>query len=1056
MFNAVSLNSNLFWIPDSMGHMIPTLRSCHVKMLFNCLVLYVICVAGITVPGYASAQTENPPIAEEYFVQQAAEESLLIRINAFEAEFESEVGTHEGQVLITSGIPGSRIVPVFQYINAPSKARQLNIEVTSSLHTGRSNFGLEISRQVVWDDRSNSVSRAYQLLSFGMQSSDGDSEANWTVKIDSLVNAGRLFQQFGMKEMRLWSNYLAAHLIQFHLHDHGIVYTMTREILADVKGSRLQKIELAALQLQAGALIGLKRSGSLRASANDPDPIQSVLARTAALAESMGFHFEQAQALNISGAEYVFDLRYTNALEQYQLAVGIADSVGDGDLATSIRESIVQIHAVQGNAPASSEVLKEIETQLVEEGGGDELALNLLAQGRLFIRSYRYNQALETLLQALVYQNNSAIRKQVNFELAKIFYATGRPDVALEYLQMAEVSTGTVQQKRGNSVIDIGEGLAMLANIYRSGNDYAQMRKARSAQGFYKPPQSQYLYEQGMDELATLKMNRSKAQSLFRQSHTAAITAGQKDLQHLSRLQFCALGANGGDTQTLCSKDNTRDSYESLFAGGVPSLSAEAMFLWAKIQVNNGKKSQAIALMDKLADELHLYRHSLPGVLGAWYWERHEQLFEYYLELLVTSDDSVSLLGLSKTRFIEKYSDLEPLPDNNSGDSDLLRIQLAERANSKPGNVSSALIENINRGLSEIRRPFRKKFYFLSKSGLQKYLRSLTNDEIVLTYHISPTTAQVWVGHRGKVLRRKIPGPAYLYPALQEARQGLAYNGISSFDSKMNELGKRLIAPVADLLTETIYWIPAGPLLGFPLDGLKLENRYLVEQHKVVNLLSFPANPSPAASMQTGDLQDIFLAGHPLDYSGDYATRLDTSTEISAVAEIFVGPGLRIVQGAALLPDEFEDPRFQNADLVHLAMPGTINLRYPGQSGLELSGDENGTGHESFMPYNIQTQKLESSLVFLSNTRTVDEPDSGFNNQLALVSDFAGAGAHSVIANLWATGGRAAEAFIKDFYHNLQDSGDVADSLQDAKRVYLKNNRDDGLFDWAGYQLFID
>ena len=1063
MFNA---GLHLFEIPGSMGRMIPILRSRYVKMLYKrrktvtemhsarCLCLIAVLMAGIAIPRPSSAQMEDPPIKEEYFVQQGADEALLIRINAFEAVFESKISARDGVLLLHSGIPESRIAPVFQYIHAPKKDRQLEIEVTSNLNTRRSEFGLALTRLEVWDDRSGSVSRAYQLLSYGMQSIRGDSAANWTVRIDYLVNAGRLFQKFGMQEMRFWSNYLAAHMIHFHLHDYSIAYTMSREILAELKGSRLQKIELATLQLQSAAMIGLKKSGALHTSASDPKPVQTVLSRTAALAESMGFKFEQASALNASGAEYASEAFYAKALEQFQQAVAIADSVGDTDLATGIRESIVQIHAVQGNASASGEVLREIETQLIEGGSGDELALNLLAQGRLLIRSFRYRQAFDVLSEALGHQNDSAIRKQINFELAKVFYQSGRPDESKVYLQKAGVSLRPGQQTRANSVINTGEGLWILANIHRAGGDYEQMRKARSAQGLYKPLPAQYLYDQGLDELAPARKNRQRARSLFRRSYTAASKTGHKDLQHLSRLQLCVLGGTGDES--LCSKTSTRGSYEWLIAGGIPRHSVAAMFLWAKILVSNGRRSEAISVLDSLVDDLHLFRHSLPGVLGAWYREWHEDLSEYYLDLLGRADGLASLLALSKIRFIETYTGFDSIAHDEAGDTDLLRVQLAQRENSADGQVQSALKDNINRGLAEIREPFRKEFEFLSRHGLQKYLDSLAKNERVLTYHISPTTAQVWVGRKGRVQQRNIANPAYLYGALQEARQGLADIGISAFENKMNALGKRLITPIADLLGQTIYWVPAGPLLGFPLDALRVKGRYLVERHIVVNLIAFPANPNPAASLRAESLPNVFLAGHPQDYSSDYATHLDSSAEIRAIADIFIGPGLTIVQGAALLPDEFQDERFRQADLVHLSMPGSIDLEYPEQSSLELSGNEYNPGRALLWPEDIRSQQLHARLVFLSATRISNTPPSGFSYQQGLISDFAGAGAHSVIANLWATEGKAAEAFITGFYAELEASGNIASSLRYAKRRYIKNNRDDGLYDWAGYQLFVD
>ncbi|NOR18944.1 MAG: hypothetical protein GQ538_02495, partial [Xanthomonadales bacterium] len=508
-------------------------------MLFKYIVVAVL-IMGLSVPGVLNAQDTDPLMTQEYFVQQAEDEALLIRIDAFEAEFESKVSGQGGNTILVSAIPGSRIVPLFQYINPQNKPRQLDIEVTSNLHTSRSEFGLALTRMAIWDDRSNSLDHAYQLLSFGLQASSDDNAASWTVKIDSLINAGRSFKQFGMKEMRLWSEYFAAHLIQLHLHDHSIVYSRCRDILAEVKGTRLQKLELATLQLQTAALIGLKRSRSVDTSSDKPDPIQFALARTAKLAQSMGFYFEQAQALNVSGAQYVVGSSYSRALIQYQQAVKIADMVGDVTLATATRESIVEIHAIQGNLSASSTVLKEIEAQLLDEGG-DELALNLLAQGRLYIRSYQFLQAYEVLSQAMVQQNDSAIRQQVNFELAKVFYATGRLERSHTYLQLANISIVNAPGARRKSVVDEGEGMRMLANIYRSRAEYEQMHKARLMQANYQPAAALYFYEKGLDELAPSDRNSSKARSFFYQSQKSAATTGQEGLHHLALLQSCAL-----------------------------------------------------------------------------------------------------------------------------------------------------------------------------------------------------------------------------------------------------------------------------------------------------------------------------------------------------------------------------------------------------------------------------------------------------------------------------------------------------------------------------------
>jgi len=1025
----------------------------------NCLLLMLAFLAALAVPELSAAQGVTQARSQSYFIQQGSNEDLLITISAFEAEFESRVSGPNGEVLLFSGITGSRIVPVFQYIYAPKSNRQLDIEVTSSLHTSRTEFGIELTRLKPWDSRSSSVSQAYRLLSFGTEIDGADTPASWTVKIDSLANAGRLFRQYGMQEMQLWANYLAAHLVLFQLHDHSFAYSMTGEILSELKGTRLQKIELATLQLRSLASIGLRKSGSLSVAAGDADPVQAVLGQTAALAQAMGYQYEQARALYASGLDYAEQSSYTKALEQFQLAVQIADAVGSAEMAKEIRESIVQIHTIQGDAPATSEVLQEIESQLVEGGGGDELALNLLAQARLLIGVYQYDEAMDVLSGALNYQNNSAIRRQINFELAKILYETGRPDQSLAFLKLAGIDPDSAQKRRGNLVIDVGEGLRIMANQYRLKGEFERMQAARRAQGQYQPLAAQYLYDQGLDSMAEATRDRQKAASFFRQSHASANTAGEADLRHLALLQYCALAEA---VDAMCARAGLKTSYEWLNRSGLPTYSLDAMYLWAQLLVVDGQRQEALPVMDRLIDEIHMLNHSLPGVLGAWYWDRHEQIFDSWLGMLIAdsrqssrADGSASLLALSKIRYVEGDAYVKADSSADKSRDEPLRVQIAQRADPAGGLSRLALNEKINMGLDMLRADFRGKFSFLSSNGLQEYLRGLANDESVLTYHLGPRLAQVWVANKGGVQRRDIANPAQLYRTMQETRQGLNNAGLNAFDRKMDDLGKRLIAPVSDILTETIYWIPAGPLMAFPVDALRINGHYLLEKHHVVNLLSFPANTHPANSLQAGALTSVFLAGNPQDYAGDYATRLETSAEIQAVADLFVGPGLQIVQGVALLPDEFQGGYFSQSKLIHLSTPGVINLEYPGDSGLELSESEYEPGRGVLMAADIRSQKLSASLVFLSSTRLVEGPRSDFASQPGLVSDFISAGAHSLVVNFWAANTESDARFINDFYRALQDSGNISESLRRSRLQYLKNSRGNSLYDWAGYQLYI-
>jgi CHAT domain-containing protein len=1017
---------------------------------FYCLAVFV---ATLTLPLHSSAQTNNEPLGQEYFVQQAANEALLVRVKAFEAEFESAIIGQGGETLLKSGLEGSRIVPIFQYVDAVDQSRQLDVRVSSLEHTERSSFELALTRLTVWDDRSNAVANAYRLLSFGMQLDETKSAANWTVKIDSLMTAGRLFRQFGMKEMRLWANYLAAHLVYQQLHDYSMSYNLNREILAELEGSKFPEIELASLQLQSAVLIGLSDSGLIQRSDNNPDPLNLTLVRAAQLAGDMGLGYEQARALDTLAAYTAKRADFNLALDQYQQALVIAEAVGDAGLLKGIRESILAIHNRQGNAPASSEVLKEIETQLEREGAGDELALNLVTQGRLLIRSFQLGQAIEVLGQALTYQNDSSIRSQIYFELGRASYQSGRWDDAIDYLELAGASPAANQALRGRSTFDYAEALRILANIHRARGESGSANRARVAQGRLAPSKAGYLYEKGLDALSDQAASPRQALALFRQSHAAANEAGSEGLVQLTQLQVCALA--GSDP--LCTTGKT--AYRHLLDSGVPHMRAEAMYLQSQILANEGRNQQALEILQRLADNIHFFRHSVPGALGAWFWERHVTIFEDAIQLMVENpgrpdkmDMSPSLLALSRFRRIANYPNVTPYDQR----TDPLRALLAQASDSWPGLASARLNQDIQEALTRLRAPFKKQFEFLSNAGLRVYLQTLNSSESLLTYHVGRDATHVWVARKGRVHHRKMVIPASLEEALADIPHELRYLDQPVFTNTMDRLGEAFVRPVNELLTKTIYWVPAGPLIGIPLDALRLDGRHLVERHQVINLLSVPGGAGTQAGVQTDTEPKMFLAGNPREYSGEYATSLESSEEISVVRDVFVGPGLRIIQGTSLLEDEFLDPRFRTADLIHLAMPGVVNLKYPDQSFLQLSGDELNPRSTFLYPEKIHSQPLEANLVCLNAIKLNGIAASTFNNRVGLVADFLDAGAGSVLAALWGSNELASRNFLDDFYRRLKSNGQVQDALLAAKRNSLRTNPDGGLNTWAAYQLFID
>ena len=85
-------------------------------------------------PAFAA---EDTPASKEYFHHQQANTALLITLEAFEAEFESRIYGPDNALLAVAGVPQLRLGPVFQFLDAVDKARQIRIDITMGHRSAR-------------------------------------------------------------------------------------------------------------------------------------------------------------------------------------------------------------------------------------------------------------------------------------------------------------------------------------------------------------------------------------------------------------------------------------------------------------------------------------------------------------------------------------------------------------------------------------------------------------------------------------------------------------------------------------------------------------------------------------------------------------------------------------------------------------------------------------------------------------------------------------------------------------------------------------------------------
>jgi CHAT domain-containing protein len=355
----------------------------------------------------------------------------------------------------------------------------------------------------------------------------------------------------------------------------------------------------------------------------------------------------------------------------------------------------------------------------------------------------------------------------------------------------------------------------------------------------------------------------------------------------------------------------------------------------------------------------------------------------------------------------------------------------------------------------------------LSAGDLQALLQGLDPSEGVLAYFLDGSEARVAMAGRDGVRTVSLAQPERIQSLLARVRESLSRPASAAVLADLESLGKLLLQPLGRDLPQRIYLLAAGPLRAIPFDALRLDGRYLAERHLVVSLASLRSLDRRQPSLGDGYRDRVFVAGNPQNQLDPFRFEIRRSAEIGAVTDRFVGPGLHVVQGVALRKDEFADDRFVRAALVHLAIPGVIDLDSPERSRLLLAaatasaaagtpGSAVGTNPDDYLsPTDVTAFALDADLLLLSATGVGGSGGSALDGRIPLVSDFLDAGAAAVVFSLWPVGEDAATEFARELYGRLESDPDIMSAFMAARNALLAAGGAPELAAWASFQLFI-
>jgi len=1002
----------------------------------------------------------------EYMIYQYPEVSLVVKIEAPGVPVESRIYGPENALLKSSGIPSGRLGPLYQFVEAVDAPRQLMIKVSPERRVDRSIISLELIQLPDRDRNSSALAQAYRLLSLGTELVHSNDTTTWAMKVYTLRNAARAFAGMGWEEMRLWSEFHAAHLVLHKLNDELTAMELAGAVEESARKAGFETIELAALVLEGDALMLAGESSSGPVAAARFEQLHPVLDRVVILAQALGLKSEQAYALYNDGLAFQNQNQPGAAIRQFQKALDVSLNAGNPELVNEIRSTAAATYESMGSTADAIHLLEDIGSDL-ENDEGQELTDTLFEKGRILNDNFRYLEAADELGQALDIQRSGSTTAgswgPIGLALAWSHYSMGDLERAAALIR--ESIPRTPQSRNMDALV---QAYNSLANIYRARADFPQMDVYREKQGVLVRTDQQrmdFMFESARDAWSREGPRSATAREKLARIRAETAAPGSSLSGQRAELYLCLSGIEQGG-RGACSAGDARRAHEVLRNSGLPWLALDSDFIMAKILRREGREREALDVMEGLIHEMFLLHQALPGVLGAWFWQTKDAIFEEYMATTLAQsgagsgkpvDGKSALLALNYIRTIES-SEQAPVALANTPGDDAIRSLLARReAAAAAGSGEEALAVQVNQALKTIAGANDRAQNRLSPASLDRIMAGLSKDETLLTYYLADSADYVIVGTRRTVSLLKLSGTSPLSVRLFDLRAQIQAGAAE--DSwvlpELERMGRALIGPVADDLAQKIYLLPAGALNGFPFNALRLNGRFLAEDHEVVNMANLSGSTVFHPVLQPDYPDRVFLAGNPQTSRELFSYDVQISPEISVVTDRFVGPGLQVVQGVALSTEEFRDVRFVRAGLIHLAMPGTLDLGSPDRSRLLLSGTGTDAGMEYLTPSVIHSLDFEASLAVLSRTAVVGSSSSSFDNRMGFVTDFLEAGVNHVVASLWVDTDSDPTGFVRAFYTHLEATGDVAVALSLTRMNYLEPRDDTNFRSWAGFQLFI-
>lgn len=1052
--------------------MIKTLmRFGYVFSLSICLLLLGACKQSALSPTltwyvYNQDISEHPQLS--YKLVQRAGIPMLIKAWGYEAEFELTTTDPNTQESNNTRTPFIRLGPQFHLLEKREVDTEIQITLTAINFTKNAQISVEAYELSEADKASRQQINAYRLISEATESTKSEKTDIWRERIRKLQKASQILNNLGQDEIRMWVESYENYFTYFPLYQYNEAIAKSKKLEKEAGHHGLADIELLALQIQGQALIERNLTDTEAVVRKKHLEAQSIFDRALMIANQLGFEFEQAWIINSKGTGFFYAGDQTKALEENYQAEIMAANLLDNFLLTTVRSNIVSAYVESGEIKGAIDVLTKIAESISIKNNPSRIALAYVEIAKLHSVLYEFPQAINGLSTALNFFEKIGDHESQGrtlFSLASAYFEIGRSTHSINLLSLALLEFESANYGRG--LYDVH---GKLANIYRHLGQFNDVSQHRDEQLKYlanDQERASTIFESAKDLYIQERFSDSKQR--FIQGQKLMLATKRENLAIISSLYLCLIEYRFESSDNHCLANFQRSALTDIQSISNIRRKLEGKFLWAQLNLKANRQNEAFTVLDELVNDIRFYRKSLPGVLGAWFWENNKKIFEVYLKVSADRHSDLSesafesLMAIQKIKSINSpKKEYEATAQTNNDDLKTAKAIRTLIANIESGKTKLSNVDLSNQLDSLILRTSNDSSQVdeeINSRWLQDALTSLPENSALLTICSFGDEVYVWIANKEEITLEKLAQNFDVNSALSKVMENIRNQGSTRIRSELENLGRSLLQPVMAHLPETIFFLPLGNFNGFPLEALIVEGQYLIEQHQVINIssLDFLKSISNSRFLEV-DTNQIFVAGNQFFNDSLVMDLPGTSTELANIAKIFNESDIHFATGGDLSTDTFSGPEIKKADIIHIASHAVLDVNYPDLSRIYLntgSSRQPNAAEAILAPSDIRSGHYQADLVFLSACQTSGLNKFAFDSNLGFVSEFIISGSSAVIASLWPISDSETAVLVKNFYSALKQNVNLAHSLTNTKRAYIQNNPSNRVAVWAAFQLFI-